>query len=126
LHATTLRANAAAVCGPLMYSTQSGQRGNGQAANNGLFFAVPCFQRCRPPQRQRSATGARFARKAFRSTSSSKRDKGFGDYLETGREFEIPIHKLLYTEPVPPTWRHQGIPAYRQLIERGRAIAEKL
>ena len=56
-----------------------------------------------------------------------KKDKVFGDYLGTRREFEIPIHKLLYTEPVPSTsLLRQGISAYRQLIERGREIAKTL
>lgn len=55
-----------------------------------------------------------------------KKDKVFGDYLERGRDFEIPIHKVLYTEPLPPNFRRQGIPAYRQAIERGLEIAKKL
>ena len=55
-----------------------------------------------------------------------KRDKVFGDYLERGRDFEIAIHKMLYSEPLPPNFRRQGIPAYRQAIERGLEIAKKL
>jgi hypothetical protein len=34
-------ANSASVCGPLTCSTQPGQRGKGQAANNDFSFAVP-------------------------------------------------------------------------------------
>ena len=56
-----------------------------------------------------------------------KKDKVFGDYYhEGGRVFEIPIHKVLYTEPLPPTFYQQGIPAYRQAIERGLEIAKTL
>lgn len=55
-----------------------------------------------------------------------KIDKVFGDDLEVGRHFEIPIHKVLYSEPLPPDFRRQGIPAYREAIERGFEIAKKL
>lgn len=55
-----------------------------------------------------------------------RKDKIFGDDLETGRDFEIPVHNLLYTEPLPPTFRRQGISAYDQAIERGLEIAKKL
>ena len=54
------------------------------------------------------------------------KDKFLGDYLEWERDFEIPIHKVLYSEALPPTFYQHGIPAYRQVIERGQEIAKKL
>lgn len=57
-----------------------------------------------------------------------KKDEVFGDYIEKGgQNFRIPIHRLLYSEPVPPTFlRRQEISTYRQLIERGLQIAKTL
>ena len=55
------------------------------------------------------------------------KDKFFGDYyLNTGCCFDIPIHKVLYTEPISPTSFPQGIQGYHEAIERGREIAKTL
>lgn len=55
-----------------------------------------------------------------------KKDEFFGDCLEWERDFQLPIHKVLYSETLPPTFHDQGIPEYRQTIERGREIAKTL
>ena len=55
-----------------------------------------------------------------------RKDRYIGDYLEWDREFELAIHKLLYYEMLPGDFAEMGLPAYKDAVERGLQIAQRL
>ena len=64
--------------------------------------------------------------KLYVAAPKLRKDKYIGNYLEWERDFELPIDKLLYHEPLPTNFYDLGIPAYQKAVKRGLKIAKRL
>lgn len=51
------------------------------------------------------------------------KDRWIGEYLEWEKEFELPIHNLLWCEALSPDFHELGLETHQHAIERGLEIA---